>query len=468
VAVLSRQWVRPCLILGACVLLPLVRIAVIDRVPNPLRRTDFDPSSVAPAAGASLGQHPLPLEIEGGLRIFGYDLSPARLAADGAFDVALYLARTQPGQRRLVPVFFIEDQTGLTWEDPDYLPPRWQREPPDTPVWPLGQYAQWARHISLAAGTPPGVYTLWGQVFDLDSRTIAAVLDPAGNNLAPRFEVSSLTVDRPAQPWRLNPPAAASHDFGAASLLGYGLDRAAVDAGDTLLLSLYWHSDETLPQDLAAHVRLGGASGTAFEMEMGPANAYPTSRWQPGDEWRGQARLRVPATLPAGDYDLSVALPDLSADEATLTRIHVGAPPHVYQPLPTANTVGVEFAGVGILTGYSITRTPESLLLNLIWRATATADESYNVFVHLQEDATGRIWAQSDAGPADWTRPTTGWLPGEFIADVHRLALPADLPAGKYTLWVGLYEPRSGRRVSALGPGVAADQRVAISQVQFP
>src|SRR5436190_1449871 len=113
-------------------------------------------------------------------------------------------------------------------------------------------------------------------------------------------------------------------------------------------------------------------------------------------------------------------------------------------------------------------RTPESLLLNLIWRATATADESYNVFVHLQEDATGRIWAQSDAGPADWTRPTTGWLPGEFIADVHRLALPADLPAGKYTLWVGLYEPRSGRRVSALGPGVASDQRVAISQVQFP
>ena len=175
--VLSRLWVGSTFILAACALLPLIRIGLIDRIPNPLRHTAFDPEALAPAAGASLGQHPLTLDIEGGLRIFGYDLSSAQLPADGAFDVALYLARTQPGERRLWPVFFVEDAAGLDWQNPDTLPPRWQREPPSTALWPVGQYAQWARHIALTAGTPPGEYTLWGQVFDLDSRAIASVID---------------------------------------------------------------------------------------------------------------------------------------------------------------------------------------------------------------------------------------------------------------------------------------------------
>jgi hypothetical protein len=339
--------VMPYLILAACAVLPLLRIGLIDRFPNRLRRTAFDPNQIAPAAGASLGQQPLPLEIDGGLRIFGYDLSAARLPADGAFDVALYLARTQPGERRLWPVFFIEDQAGLAWEDPDYLPPRWQREPPSTPLWPVGQYAQWARHVSLAPGTPPGTYTLWGQVFDLDSRTIASVLDPAGNALAPRFQISSVTVERPARPWRLLPPTAAAHDFGPLSLLGYGVDRAALNGGDTLLVSLYWRSDETLAQDLQARARLTGPGGMAFELDLEPANGYPTRQWRPGDEWRGQARLRMPATLAAGDYDLSVGLPGLSPEQAPLTNIHISAPPHSYRPLPVAATVVADFEGGG-------------------------------------------------------------------------------------------------------------------------
>jgi len=56
-------------------------------------------------------------------------------------------------------VNLVAGEAGLAWQDPNYLPPRWQREPPATPLWPLDQYAQWARHISPLAGTPPGRYT---------------------------------------------------------------------------------------------------------------------------------------------------------------------------------------------------------------------------------------------------------------------------------------------------------------------
>ena len=51
--------------------------------------------------------------------------------------------------------------------------------------------------------------------------------------------------------------------------------------------------------------------------------------------------------------------------------------------------------------------------------------------------------------PANWTRPTTGWLPGEYVTDLHTLTLPAELPDGPLTLRVGLYDPATGARLMA-------------------
>jgi len=62
-------------------------------------------------------------------------------------------------------------------------------------------------------------------------------------------------------------------------------------------------------------------------------------------------------------------------------------------------------------------------------------------------DEAGNILAQSDAVPAGWTRPTTGWLPGEYILDVHTLTLPPELPPGQLAFRVGLYDPVTGERL---------------------
>ncbi len=74
-------------------------------------------------------------------------------------------------------------------------------------------------------------------------------------------------------------------------------------------------------------------------------------------------------------------------------------------------------------------------------------------------DATGGIVAQSDAAPSEWTRPTTGWLPGEYVTDTHTLILPEMLPDGPLSLRVGLYDPDTGQRLlsgtanfAAIGP----------------
>jgi len=87
-----------------------------------------------------------------------------------------------------------------------------------------------------------------------------------------------------------------------------------------------------------------------------------------------------------------------------------------------------------------------NLTVTLVWRAEAETHTSYHVFLHLIGPG-GALVAQSDGVPADWSRPTTGWLPGEYVTDTRVLTLPADAPAGDYALSAGLYVPGGERLV---------------------
>jgi len=62
------------------------------------------------------------------------------------------------------------------------------------------------------------------------------------------------------------------------------------------------------------------------------------------------------------------------------------------------------------------------------------------IFIHvLGPDSDSVILAQWDGLGAVWQ----GWRPGGLLVQVHRFALPADIPAGRLQLWAGLYHPDS-------------------------
>src|SRR5690606_13303833 len=90
-----------------------------------------------------------------------------------------------------------------------------------------------------------------------------------------------------------------------------------------------------------------------------------------------------------------------------------------------------------------------NLDVTLVWRSEAETATSYQVFLHLL-GPEGTVISQSDGEPAGWTRPTSGWLPGEIIVDERRLALPAELAAGEYTLLAGMYDAETGARLPLL------------------
>lgn len=94
------------------------------------------------------------------------------------------------------------------------------------------------------------------------------------------------------------------------------------------------------------------------------------------------------------------------------------------------------------LRGYSLSadhlRPGDVLTLTLFWQAVAPLDQRYKIFVHLS-GPEGRPLAQRDSEPQGGLAPTTGWTPGGTIIDNYGLLAPLDMPAGVYTLRVGLY-----------------------------
>ena len=81
----------------------------------------------------------------------------------------------------------------------------------------------------------------------------------------------------------------------------------------------------------------------------------------------------------------------------------------------------------------------ETLHLVLYWQADSPVGADYNVFTHLL-DASSALRAQQDNAPVGGTYPTSQWMAGELVVDAYDIALPSDLPAGVYTIEVGLYD----------------------------
>jgi len=452
---------RAGLLLFLCGLaLAAARPLLIERVPNWVHHTVFDGESVGAA------QNPLRLSFQGGLQLYGFDVDTRSIPGNSAVDAALYVALPEPALRHFWPVMYLRDSAGRDWTHPQaFIPPRWHKEPPPTYLWPADRYAQWARRVGPAPGAPPGEYELWFEVIDRENGANQSILDENGNALQPQWSLGTISIGRPTEPFALEPLTRTHTRFGPITLLGFDELPVQLNAGDSFNLSWHWRSENVTATDVLAQVQWVNANNEVVaEVELEPANHYGTSQWQIGDEWRGQHTLTAPAALPDGAYTLRVAVPGESGSQ-TLGALAISAPERIFAPPPFEQVSGAQFSGVGELAGYTLTRTAESLQLTLVWKATATPAQRYSVFVHLGDEAN--VLAQSVAQPANHQRPTPGWLAGEYIVDTHTLALNA-VPAGNYTLYVGLFNPVNGERAAASGPGAGADSRVRLTEITFP
>ncbi len=128
------------------------------------------------------------------------------------------------------------------------------------------------------------------------------------------------------------PPAAVRGDSFEQGVTLAGFESPdAVARGDVVQLTYYWRADRPIDVDLSAVTLFFDADGKAQSVRGIPVwsqsrelgqGVVQTSKWRPGAIIRESYFALAPRTLPAGDYEIRIAVFDGTADAA---RAHEGA-----------------------------------------------------------------------------------------------------------------------------------------------
>lgn len=436
-------------------LLVLVGLALIglkllnDRVETPLRR-----SGAPPVTGTR--------SVQGReLRLDGFNLSRELVPAGETFDIDLAWTAIAPPAVDYQSELWLVGPDGLMWSEKGTERPRLYEDAAPTRLWSPGEWGWDSREVRSLSGAPPGEYDIVLTLFDKATLAPVTLTDPAtGDVLGPTAVIGRIAIANPTSAPNFTPQFSVGSELTPGlRLLGYNQDRDRAAIGESVLLTFFWECAEPAGCDRVSLVLRDQAGSAVQEWDLPVVRAdFPADAWPEHGRLRSQHLVRVPAALAGGTY--TFALEDIE-----LGALAVTAPERSFAPPPLAGEVNAIFetpAGretatlVGLGDGSpppTCSRQPQpgaSCSLPLVWRAGAEMPESYHVFVHLV-DENGAILAQSDAVPANWTRPTTGWLPGEYVVDPHELNWPEDLPGGPLRLRVGLYDPDTGVRLQTDG-----------------
>jgi len=131
----------------------------------------------------------------------------------------------------------------------------------------------------------------------------------------------------------------------------------------------------------------------------------------------------------------------------------------------------VLFLGYDLVSGDTV-RQGEDLSVRLYWLALQPLDVNYSSFLHLDARPDDATWATSDnMHPGDPQAqidiPTSGWWTSLHVRDEHRLEVPPDIPPVQYLLRVGLYDRRTGERLTVLADdGSATGDSITLQPVR--
>jgi hypothetical protein len=96
---------------------------------------------------------------------------------------------------------------------------------------------------------------------------------------------------------------------GQAALIGYTAPDGEVQPGETIEVTLYWQALQEMEDGYQSFLHLNGPDGRVVAQvdKLNPGD-FPTRRWPLDRYVRDPYRLRVPASLPAGTYELTAGL----------------------------------------------------------------------------------------------------------------------------------------------------------------
>jgi len=230
--------------------------------------------------------------------------------------------------------------------------------------------------------------------------------------------------------------------------------------GARVRLGLLWRALDDAPKAAQFTVRLVREGGEVVQETELPllAGRRKPSTLHAGAVVRDEAVFEVGPRV-AGLVALEVRL-DGGDAAARVGEVKVAGREHVLDTT-AATPRGVFGQSMALLIGDlepAQTRAGGKLTVHLRWRAEASMERSYKIFVHVLDSSQQNVVAQRDAEPLYGKAPTAGWLPNELVDDELQITLPSALPAGEYPVEVGVYEERSGERLRL----ASGDSRVVL------
>jgi hypothetical protein len=222
--------------------------------------------------------------------------------------------------------------------------------------------------------------------------------------------------------------------------------------GDRVEVTAFWVAVGKPSRDYVAEWRLETPGGIITDTHPLAPGSSPVN-W-PIDAWiAGRVGLAIPPTTPAGDYTVSLTLRDPMRGAALgsythPTPIKIQERSRMWELPPMDQRVGARFGGMIELAGYDLRQVKERIHLTLYWQALTTPDQHYMFFVHLADPESGRPVRQVDDMPKGFTYPTGLWTPGEVVSDEVWISVK-DVPAGRYDLAIGWYDPDTKLRLQA-------------------
>ena len=333
-----------------------------------------------------------------------------------------------------------------------------------TSNWLENAYIEDVIALDVLPFTPPleAGYSLEVALFDVHTLEALSVINLSGNPQDVKHPLASLRYRPSDGKNEANDLPVVGAGKGPAVLVQPPELPDAATVGDELQFNWSWQKVDDGATGLAARLLwlAEDRQATHVSRTVPLVNGYDIAQWRVGEVFRGHHRLLVPPDLPPGQYALSVQLLDATGNPAAATitldaTMEVAVPPRQFDRPVLDFSVGVVWDNGLVLHG---NRSGESGELHLVWGTRRPLPESLRLFVHLL-DEQDLIAAQWDGVPVDWSRPTTSWLPDEYVTTSHRF----DLPAGQYRIRLGWYDPVSGERVS-VGDGDAfqLEQRLHI------
>ncbi len=416
--------------------------------------------------------HPAEFNFGNRLRLLGYSQISDR-------QVYLFWEALQPLDEDYRVSLVLRDTANQSWGQWDGRPSAYLFP---TDRWRVGQVVFGRYNLVPMPGTPPGDYGLEVGVYTEEDPIGLDVLDQAGAPQGKRAMLGAVQLAVPAVTVeQVEVPNEVQVDMGGGVMLqGWELDRDEAQPGDRLLLTLIWSVADEPEGDYRVRVFITDSTGqTLHAGTFSPTNLWhPTTVWLPGQAWRGQMTFRVPIQAQPGAARLAIQLVDASGapigDAGDLTELRIQPTERSFAPPQPQAPRRTSFDNKMLLIGADLAPDPVppggTLGVTLYWQALVDMDVPYTVFVHLLGQ-DGQVVTGHDGEPVSGTRPTTGWVPGEFITDPHQVPIPADLPAGQYVIEVGLYDAgaRDLPRLPVLGDeGQVETDRVIFGPVQVP